>query len=201
MNTLSSHPVFNRLANTDMDFRVVELDDEELNRVMDLEHTNPSILGVRVIKARGIQPMVVKEITGTLTSRLRAMMSDVAPGLLLADFRERIVDHPAYDLVVAEVQNAYHTNQLNALMDSVEAIGVEMACDRKEGVITIGLNAKRMNSQIREYTPMHSSDNRRGIAIANGKEFFDGKPVGKEPRHVEHEDVGMGTTYYFSFKI
>lgn len=201
MNTLSNHPVFDKLVDFTHDLHGVILDDEELNRVMDKENHNPSILGVRVIKAEGVPLMEVKEITGTLTSRLRAMMSDVAPGLLLADFRDRIVDHPAYELVVAEVQDAYRSQQLNALMDSVEAIGVEVACDRKEGLITIGLNAKRMTNQVREYTRMHSSDNRRSLAIANGKEFYDGKPVNKEPRQIEHDDVGMGTTYYFSFKL
>mgnify|MGYP006176319281 CR=1 FL=1 len=196
MNQLTAHPIFAKLADHAVDL-FVAVDDAELQRVIDREHNN-SILGVRVVEVINNTLDEVKEVTGTLTGRVRAMVSDTEGCVIQKEFRDKIIFHPAYNLVVEELRDAHANGKLFDVFDSLEAIGVIAAYDKKTNKISLGLNAQKMSMGIREHKQMYSRGNQRAIALVNGE---GGMLDMKQPKEDNEPVATMTTTFYLTFDV
>lgn len=165
-------------------FVQVNLDDAALERVMDNED-------------KRIMPPC-KVISGTLTSRLRTLAMEAGNYQLQSEFRDAIIQHPAYPLVVAEIAQACQDHRLSVVFDKIEETGAVVAYDKVTGKVTIGLNPVKMASTIKEHTPMFCVKDKRALDFVNKTGRYAMLGEDKE----EHGPVvGMSTTYYMTFQI
>jgi hypothetical protein len=196
MNHLNQHPIFATLANSAAELIAVNIDDQELERIMNKE---AGILGVRVMTTIPFD-LAVKPVAGTITARIRTLLGDVEKAMLQDDFRSRVADHPAYDHIVRETREAYDEGKLSQLFDKLEGIGVIVGFDKKTSKVSFGLNAMKMNTGIREHTKMYSSKDKRSLDFVNSDH---GSLLGAI--HPNEELVGvvgtMTTTYYLTFDV
>lgn len=199
MNSIESHPVSKLLADSVHDLFPVNLDDKELEKVMDSEQGNSSILGVRVIAKGDVQVNLCKEQTGTITARIRSLLHDTVGCIIQEDFRERVIMNPAYPLIVAEIGKAYEEGRLDGLFDQIEASGAVIALDKITGKVTLGVNSDKMNFRIKEHTHLHTTRNQRSLDFVNGISPLDLNASTK--RKKVEPPVEQSTTYYVTFQL
>lgn len=191
MTTLSSHPIFKTIIENDKYFNAhFDLDEDRLNAALSEITTT--------IKGTVAYPS--KPVTGTLTSRVRSLLSECVPGLGKEEFQRLAELHPAYDKIVSEFVNVSDDwVALNVLFDRLEAINVLVFFDRVTKRVSLGLDPVIMGSGIREYTPMQDIKNKNHIDRANGKSVIYGHLQFEEEEI--HEIDSLNRTFYVSFNI
>ncbi|MNZ13944.1 hypothetical protein D3C78_308540 [compost metagenome] len=186
-----------------------DIDHSALENIMRQEETQPKddLFGHILSPARTIAKADYfshgrnEPVPGTLTSRIFSLLEETHGCIIQTDFRDKVVDHPALELVRDELVAASVQGDLNHKFDLIEATGAIVVYDRSKFLVTIGLNRVTMRSKIRENLHMVDLRNARIIDRLNGvpDASFDFEP--KKNKRAEPSQPEMSTTFYVSFKL
>lgn len=195
------HPIFKQLADDVSDFTDVNIDDAELEKVM--MHEDNTLSASRIVQREvAFNHMETKLPRGTLTSRLRTLANESIGCTMQQDFRMKMHDHPAFELVADELRQVNAVGDIAKAFDLIESIGVTVAFDKSEQILTLGFNLDKMNMGIREHSKMFDSNNKRIIDRINGDYF--GRTLINQVKDMPTEVMpvgGMSVSFYISFQI
>lgn len=190
MTTLSSHPIFKTIIENDKFFGASsDIDMDRINAILSQEE----------VPGQGRITYPKSHVTGTITSRIRSLLSECVVGMSKVEFQSAAETHPAFDKIVAEfLAVSGNKSALNELFDEVEAIGVMVFFDSVTKRVSLGLDPVAMGSGIKEYTLMKDIKNKKVLDRINGKSFHYGYV---EEEEEDHEIDVLNRTFYVSFNI
>lgn len=208
MNALANHPIAQFLMDREpsrpvVSFRTpVQIDETALERLMIQEETTPKFTGtvgtVRIVERNSDGISQSKPAEGNLTSRIFSLLEATRGCILQAEFQDKVIDHPAFALIRDELREAHTNGTLDQKFDLIEATGATLTFEKWRGLVSIGLNERKMRGAITELTRMVDLRNKRLINHLNGVTSLD---IFKEPRDTPVEKVEMSTTYFVSFAV
>jgi len=141
----------------------------------------------------------VREMQGTLSSRIRSLTCDVVEGMTQHEWRAKAIEHPAYPLIFEELKAAHDFKILDKVMDQLEALGCIVTYDRSTAQLTVGLNINNLCKGFTERMAMVDVRNKRLIDQANGIGPLDRlmEPQSK----LEVGDIQISPTYFLTFNL
>jgi hypothetical protein len=204
--TLMSHPIHKFLADDladierDHHVELVEHDFDlsDLESLMETEDENAR-LGLGKVRSTEVDSPLkpVPELRGTLNSRLNCLLDETVGCITQAEWREKAKVHPAYELIYAELREAFFAGTMDRTFDSMEKFGVEVYFDRSCNLLTLGLSMTKMRAGFGEVIVMKDLRNKRALDIINEVGFGLLKDEETKPESIAPQTA----TFYITFQL
>jgi hypothetical protein len=198
-NSIAVHPINQFLADHS-DQWAQDIDLSRLDEVIFQEEEShlikQGLSAVRVTRVGQGLPEI-REVKGTLTSRLNCLLDETTGCITQAEWREKAKVHPAYELIYAELREAFDTQELTQKFDVMEKFGVEVYYDRGTKLLTLGLNASKIRKGFSEVISMKDIRNKRALDIINNVGFGLLKEDDNKPESV----APQAATFYITFQL